>query len=78
MHFGEMALIERKPQLRGTSIRALTDVVLAVLTAKDFDLICAHFPQFKETMNDVFVQRQKDSLSKGVKISFERQNDIQS
>ena len=32
MHFGEMALIESSVSLRGTSIRAATDVVLAVLT----------------------------------------------
>ena len=31
MHFGEMALIEKKASVRSVSVRAATDVVLAVL-----------------------------------------------
>jgi CRP-like cAMP-binding protein len=46
MHFGEMALIQDKVSVRNTSIIANTNVVLAVLTAKDFKLICTHYPDF--------------------------------
>lgn len=40
MHFGEMALINKKASVRSVSVLAATDVVLAVLTQKDFELIC--------------------------------------
>lgn len=46
MHFGEMALSTSNATLRSTSVVAKTNVVLAVLTAKDFSLICNHYPEF--------------------------------
>lgn len=40
MHFGEMALILKKVSVRSTSVIANTHVILAVLTADNFNIIC--------------------------------------
>ena len=45
-NFGEMALIEKRASVRSVSVRAATDVVLAVLNQKDFIMICNHYPDF--------------------------------
>ena len=39
-HFGEMALTQSKASLRMTSVIAKNNVILAVLTSEDFNLIC--------------------------------------
>ncbi len=50
MHFGEMALLKHSVSVRSTSVIAETNVTLAILTVKNFRLICEHYPEFKERM----------------------------
>jgi len=76
MHFGEMALIEKKALLRSTSILAASNCVLAVLTKKDFDMICFHYPDFSNQLKKIQEQRTKDSLAKGIMMSFKRNASI--
>lgn len=52
MHFGEMALIDEDSSIRGSSVIAETNVTLAVLTVKNFKLICEHYPEFKSRMQE--------------------------
>ena len=47
-------------------------MILAVLTAADFDLICMHYPEFYTRMRDIVDLRQKDSMSKGFSTSNTR------
>ena len=50
MQFGEMALLQDNISVRSTSIIADSNVILAVLTVKNFKLICKHYPEFKTRM----------------------------
>eukprot|EP00347_Sterkiella_histriomuscorum_P000063 403377328 len=68
MHFGQMALLESPTLLRRTSIRAATNVVLAVLTLKDFNLICQHYPEFQNNIKE----SRKMQFSKMLKMNQQR------
>lgn len=46
--FGEMALLSEKPTLRGASVKAKTDVSMAVLSLSDFKYVMEKFPEFAE------------------------------
>jgi signal-transduction protein with cAMP-binding, CBS, and nucleotidyltransferase domain len=52
-HFGEMALIQETASVRSTSIIANTHVQAAVLSRKDFKLICENYPEFKTRMQEI-------------------------
>ena len=52
-HFGEMALINQTASVRSTSIIANTNVIAAVLSRKDFKLICEHYPEIKTQMQEI-------------------------
>ena len=69
MHFGEMALLQEEISVRSSSAIASTNLVLAVLTVKDFKLICENYPEFQHRMQEIFDKRAKESKLKGVTIS---------
>ena len=75
MYFGEMALIQKRASVRTSSIIANTNTVLAALTAKDFYLICTHYPEFHTRIQEIVELRAKDSISKGV-INKRSQGDL--
>lgn len=64
MHFGEMALVQTS--VRSTSVVAAVNTVMAVLTVRDFRLICDHYPEFETRVRDIVDQRAQDSRKKGV------------
>jgi CRP-like cAMP-binding protein len=49
-YFGEMALINGKPSIRGASAKAVTNVSIAILSLDDFNLICEAYPDLKVKM----------------------------
>ena len=76
-HFGEMALIQETASVRSTSIIANTNVQAALLTRRDFKLICEQYPEFKTRMQEIIDQRAKDSIKKGVNISNSSQQKVE-
>ena len=69
MHFGEMALVQEQTSVRSTSVVAAANTIMAVLTVRDFKLICEHYPEFKTRVHEIVEQRAQDSRKKGFNIS---------
>ena len=51
--FGEMALLNPIPSVRTASIRAKTNVSLAVLGLEDFQFIMKQYPKFSEKIHKI-------------------------
>jgi CRP-like cAMP-binding protein len=65
-----MALL-KKNNLRGSSIIALTNVQLALLTAKDFNLTCQLYPRFEKKMNELASERERNNRPHEIKEKVE-------
>jgi len=56
-NFGEMAIMEKEPEIRTASVVSHTNVSLAVLMVSDFKQICDLYPRFRGNITQLIEQR---------------------
>lgn len=68
--FGEMALIE-SGNTRNASVKAITNVSVAILTSKDFQIIREMYPEFNQKIQDIIKARKIDTDNTTRRVSRE-------
>ncbi|KRX04883.1 Cyclic nucleotide-binding protein [Pseudocohnilembus persalinus] len=63
-YFGEIAILGKKPGIRGAGIKAQSNLFLASLSLGDFNLICNFYPEIYNMISNLGKEREKQNKAR--------------